>query len=106
MHGCFEIGFPADRHDHLLKSWIALELEDYEVARASAETSIDIGGDDPWAHYYIAVSMVHDDAAEDGMMRFDEAMAFGLPEAFVGYFAKELVRAGKWVEAAQLRIKY
>ena len=96
----------ADEHDHLLKSWIALESEDYAQAHASAERSIEIGGDDPWAHYYAAVTMIHTGSAKDGMERFDRAMEGGLPEDFVGYFAKELIRAGKWVEAAQLRLKY
>ena len=96
----------SDFTDHLLKSWIALELEDYALAREAAEASIGTGTEDPWAHYYVAISMVHSGQTEEGLGRFDQAMETGLPEDRVGAFAKELISAGKYVEAAQLRLKY
>ena len=96
----------ADHTDHLLKSYIALELSNYPVARDAAEVSIEMGGDDPWAHYYIAISMVHLDETEAGLERFAKAMEFGLPEHRVGVFASELIAKGKFVEAIQLRIDY
>lgn len=96
----------ADYSDHLLKSYIALELEDYDLARKSAEDSLGTGVEDPWAHYYIAISMLHSGDITGGMDRFGVAMATGLPEDRVGAFARELISAGKYVEAAQLRLKY
>ncbi len=96
----------ADYSDYLMKSYIALELEDYATARASAETSLAMGGDDPWAHYYIAISLVHDGDTTGGMLRFEKALSAGLPVARIKDFATELVGAGKYVEAAQLRLKY
>jgi tetratricopeptide (TPR) repeat protein len=95
-----------DHTDHLLKSYIALELGDYPTARASAEASLAMGSDDPWAHYYIAITLVHGGAVTEGLARFDHAIAAGLPAERVGAFATELVGAGKYVEAAQLRLKY
>ena len=95
-----------DYSDHLLRSYIALELEDYALARAAAEASLATGVNDPWAHYYIAITLVHDGEVTDGMKRFDEAIAAGLPADRVGAFATELIGAGKYVEAAQLRLKY
>jgi tetratricopeptide (TPR) repeat protein len=96
----------ADYSDHLLKSYIAIELEDYALARQSAQASLDTGVDDPWAHYYIAITLVHDGSIEDSIQRFGQAMERGLPDHRVGAFARELVSAGKYVEAAQLRLKY
>lgn len=96
----------ADYSDHLLKSYIALELKDYGLARRAAESSLMTGVDDPWAHYYIAITMVHDGAITDGMSRFAQAMEAGLPQHRVGAFARELISAGKYVEAAQLRLEY
>ncbi|NNE87525.1 MAG: tetratricopeptide repeat protein [Silicimonas sp.] len=96
----------ADYSDHLLKSYIALELKDYPLARKAAEASLATGIDDPWAHYYIAITLVHDGSALDGISRFGRAMDAGLPLHRVGAFARELISAGKYVEAAQLRLKY
>lgn len=96
----------ADYSDHLMKSYIALELQDYATARTSAETSLAMGGDDPWAHYYIAISLVHDGDTPGGLLRFEKALSAGLPAERIKDFATELVGAGKYVEAAQLRLKY
>ena len=96
----------ADYSDHLLRSYIALELGDYALARSAAEASLATGVEDPWAHYYVAITLVHEGEAAAGMARFEQAIATGLPADRVGAFASELVGAGKWVEAAQLRLKY
>lgn len=96
----------ADYSDHLLKSYIALELGDYDLARASAEASLATGVEDPWAHYYIAIADVHDGDVDAGLARFDQAISIGLPTERVGSFATALVSAGKFVEAAELRMKY
>ena len=96
----------ADASDHMLKSWIALELELYREAKASAEAALEIGEEDPWAHFYAAIALVHTETTEVGVSRFETAMASGLPGDFVGLFAEELVRAGDFVGAAQLRSKY
>lgn len=95
-----------DYSDHLLKSYIALELGDYATARDAAEASLAMGVNDPWAHYYIAITLVHDGDVKAGMERFDHAIQAGLPAERVGAFATELVGAGKFVEAAELRLKY
>ncbi len=96
----------ADFSDYLLKSYIALEMEKYPLARQAAEDSLKTGIDDPWAHYYIAIAMVHDGKSNEGLARFDTAMTGGLPDDRVGAFARELIAAGNYVEAMQLRIKY
>ena len=96
----------ADYSDHLLKSYIALELRDYDLARSAAEASLATGVDDPWAHYYIAITLIHDGDVSKGLQMFDRAIQAGLPTERVGAFASELVGAGKFVEAAQLRLKY
>ncbi len=96
----------ADASDHMLKSWIALELELYREARDSAEAALELGGEDPWAHFYAAVALVHTESTDEAVTRFQTAMATGLPEDIVGFFAEELVRAGDFVGAAQLRLKY
>lgn len=96
----------ADYSDHLLKSYIALELGDYAMARDAAEKSLATGVNDPWAHYYIAITLVNNGDVLGGLERFDQAIAGGLPADRVGAFASELVGAGKYVEAAQLRLKY
>lgn len=95
-----------DYSDHLLKSYIALELGEYALAREAAEASLATGVDDPWAHYYVAITLVHGGEIEKGMARFERAIAGGLPTDRVGAFASELVGAGKYAEAAQLRLKY
>ncbi len=96
----------ADYSDHLLRSYIALELGDYALARSAAEASLATGMEDPWAHYYVAITLVHDGEVEQGLARFDQALATGLPMDRIGAFASELVGAGNYVEAAQLRLKY
>ncbi|NND22086.1 MAG: tetratricopeptide repeat protein [Silicimonas sp.] len=96
----------ADYSDHLLKSYIALEMKDYATTRSAAEASLATGVSDPWAHYYIAISMVHSGETTEGLTQFGKAMAAGLPDDRIGAFAKELVSAGKYVEAAQLRLQY
>ncbi len=96
----------SDYSDHLLKSYIALELGDYDLARVSAEASLASGIEDPWAHYYIAIADVHDGNVAEGMARFDRAVSVGLPVERVGAFATALLNAGKYVEAAELRLKY
>lgn len=96
----------ADYSDHLLKSYIALELRDYATTRSAAEASLATGVSDPWAHYYIAISMVHSGETSEGMSQFGKAMDAGLPDDRIGAFAKELISAGKYVEAAQLRLQY
>jgi tetratricopeptide (TPR) repeat protein len=96
----------ADYSDHLLKSYIAIELGNYALARAAAEASLATGVEDPWAHYYIAVSMVRSGDVPEGLARFDRAIAAGLPADRIGAFARELIGSGKYVEAAQLRLKY
>lgn len=95
-----------DYSDHLLRSYIALELGDYALARTAAEASLATGVNDPWAHYYIAITLIHGGDTDAGMRRFDDAIAAGLPTDRVGSFATELIGAGKYVEAAQLRLKY
>ena len=95
-----------DYSDHLLRSYIALELGNFTIARSAAEVSLEMGTNDPWAHYYIAITLVHDGEVAAGLNRFDEAIAAGLPADRVGAFATELIGAGKYVEAAQLRLKY
>ena len=96
----------ANHSDHLLKSYIALELKDYALVRSAAEASLQTGVEDPWAHYYIAISMVHSGQTDEGLTRFARAMETGLPDDRVGAFARELISAGKYVEAAQLRLRY
>lgn len=96
----------ADYSDHLLKSYIALELENYPLARKAAEDSLATGVNDPWAHYYIAITMVHDGTVGKAIEQFSVAMDAGLPEHRVGAFARELISAGKYVEAAQLRLNF
>jgi len=96
----------ADYSDHLLKSYIALELGNYGMARQAAEDSLATGVEDPWAHYYIAITLVHNGDVTGGLQRFDQAVAGGLPVDRVGAFASELVGAGQYTEAAQLRLKY
>jgi hypothetical protein len=95
-----------DYSDHLLRSYIALELEDYTLAREAAEASLSLGVEDPWAHYYIAITHIHDGDTEAGLKRFEQAVAAGLPSDRVGAFATELIGAGQYVEAAQLRLRY
>lgn len=96
----------ADYSDHLLKSYIALELGNYGMAAAAAEASLATGVQDPWAHYYLAITLVHDGRIEQGIDRFEKALAGGLPTDRIGAFASELVGAGKYLEAAELRLKY
>ena len=96
----------ANASDHLLKSYIALELKDYPLTRAAAETALETGEESPWAHYYIAITMVHSGETAEALSRFDRAMETGLPDHRVGALAKELIGAGKYIEAAQLRIRY
>lgn len=96
----------ADYSDHLMKSYIALEMEDYLLARTAAEASLATGVEDAWAHYYVAITMIHTGETTEGLDRFDRAIALGLPDHRVGAFARELISAGKYVEAAQLRLKY
>ncbi len=96
----------ADHSDHLLRSYIALELGDYRIAREAAEASLATGVEDPWAHYYVAITLVHDGEVEQGMEWFEKAIAGGLPADRVGAFASELISTGKYVEAAELRLKY
>ena len=96
----------ADYSDHLMKSYIALELKDYPTARSAAEASLATGTEDPWAHYYIAITLVHGGETAAGLERFARAIEIGLPDDRVGAFAAELISAGKYVEAAQLRLKY
>lgn len=95
----------ADYSDHLLRSYIALELNDYPLARAAAEASLASGVEDPWAHYYLAITLVHAGDVEEGLARFETALASGLPVDRIGAFASELVGAGNYVEAAQLRLR-
>ncbi len=95
-----------DYSDHLLRSYIALELGQYALARQAAETSLSLGVNDPWAHYYIAITLIHEGDVQAGLARFETAVVAGLPTDRVGAFASELISAGKYVEAAQLRLKY
>ena len=96
----------ADYSDHLLRSYIALELGDYRLARTAAEASLATGVNDPWAHYYIAITLIHGGEVTAGLTRFDTAISAGLPSDRVGAFAVELISNGKFAEAAQLRLKY
>ena len=96
----------ADYSDHLLKSYIALELEDYALSRKAAEASLATGVNDPWAHYYIAITLVHDGEINEGIARFATAIEAGLPQHRVGAFARELISAGKYAEAAKLRLNF
>lgn len=96
----------ADHSDHLLKSYIALELGEYALARAAAEAALSSGIEDPWAHYYIAIAMVHGGHITEGVAQFERAVLAGLPEDRIGAFATELVRTGSYVEAVQVRLKY
>ena len=95
-----------DYSDHLLRSYIALELKDYSLAREAAKASLSFGVEDPWAHYYIAITHIHDGETEFGLARFEQAVAAGLPSDRIGAFATELISAGQYVEAAQLRLRY
>ena len=95
-----------DYSDHLLRSYIALEMKNYALARTAAEASLAMGVDDPWAHYYIAITLIHGGETTEGIDRFARAMDAGLPADRVGAFASELISAGKYVEAAQLRLNY
>lgn len=96
----------ADFSDHLLRSYIALELGDYALARTAAEASLATGVEDPWAHYYLAITLVHDGQVEQGLARFEQAIAGGLPEDRIGAFASELVGAGMYAAATQLRSRF
>ena len=96
----------AGTDDLILKSYIALELKRYPLARRAAEKALETGANDPWAQFYVAISLIHDGKADEGLTRFDAAIAAGLPADQVGFFAKELISEGKWVQAAQLRLKY
>ncbi|MEO1536750.1 MAG: tetratricopeptide repeat protein [Pseudomonadota bacterium] len=95
-----------DYSDHLLRSYIALELRDYTLARLAAEASLATGIEDPWAFYYLAITRVHEGRIDDGVHLFEQALAGGLPSDRVGAFASELVGAGLYLEAAELRLKY
>lgn len=95
-----------DHSDHLLKSYIALELGDYATVRTAAEASLGTGVEDPWAYYYIAISMVHSGSTSEGLRHFARAIETGLPKDRIGAFAKELISAGRYAEAAQLRLRY
>ena len=76
------------------------------MARASAEASLATGVEDPWAHYYIAVTLVHGGRVAEGLARFDRAIQARLPADRVGAFASELIGAGRPLEAAELGLKY
>ncbi|MEO1399315.1 MAG: tetratricopeptide repeat protein, partial [Pseudomonadota bacterium] len=96
----------ADYSDYLLKSYIALELGDYSLARAAVEASLATGVNDPWAHYYLAITLVHEGQVDAGLRSFETAIAGGLPDDWIGAFASELVGAGMYVEAAELRQRF
>ncbi|MGR3511495.1 MAG: tetratricopeptide repeat protein [Paracoccaceae bacterium] len=96
----------ADYSDYLLKSYIALELGDYRLARTAVEASLATGVNDPWAHYYLAITLVHEGQVDAGLQSFEKAIASGLPDDRIGAFASELVGAGMYVEAAELRQRF
>ena len=81
-------------------------MGDLDLARRAAEASLAAGVEDPWAHYYIAIALVRGGEALAAIERFEMAIAGGLPTERIGSFATELIGAGKFVEAAQLRLKY
>ncbi|MSU91976.1 tetratricopeptide repeat protein [Rhodobacteraceae bacterium 2CG4] len=95
-----------DQFDLSLKSWIAVELRDYGTALEAAEGALALDPSMPYPHYYAAVALVNRGRADDGLARFDEAMALGIDRAMIGVFAADLIAAGRFVDAIRLRARY
>ncbi len=95
-----------DPDNYVMKAYIALEMEAFGVALAAAEAAIALEPEKIYAHYYAAVALLHSDAKDEGLARFDHAMAIGLDRDLVGRFAVELISVGDLVGAIRLRTKY
>lgn len=95
-----------DQFDLSLRSWIAVEMQDYDAALKAAEGALALDPMMPYPHFYAAVAMVHAGRTEDGIAQFDKAMALGIDEEMVGVFAADLIAAGRFVDAIRLRARY
>jgi len=95
-----------DQFDLSLRSWIAVEMRDYDAALKAAERALALDPTMPYPHFYAAVALVHTGRTADGMARFDTAMALGIDDDMVGVFAADLIAAGRFVDAIRLRARY
>jgi tetratricopeptide (TPR) repeat protein len=93
-------------HDHELKAFIALELNDYETALIAAERSTEMEPTSSYSHFYAAIAMVHTGNILAAQSRFERAMSLKPEDFMLGDFAAELISKGKFVEAIELRLKY
>ena len=76
------------------------------VTQEAIDRAFEYDAEDPWNYYYAAILALRLGDVKKSVLSFEEAMALGLPSERVSSFALELVDAGKYVEAAQIRIKY
>lgn len=96
----------ASADDAALKAFIALELEEYAMARDAASFALGQDPREPYAKYYLARVELVEGNLDQALTVFDQAMNDGLPEDFVGYFSRDLVAAGHIRAALKLRSRY
>ncbi|MEM8789719.1 MAG: tetratricopeptide repeat protein [Pseudomonadota bacterium] len=95
-----------DPADHALRAYIAMEMRAFEKSLASAERALELNPAHAYAHYYAAVALAHAGAVEDAMDRFKKAIDLGLNRDMVSVFAADLISAGRFRAALQLRKRY
>lgn len=97
---------PKDPDHHVMRAYITMEQGAYERALEAADRALSFDPDLGFPHYYAAVALVNTGAVDEGVARFDQGMAAGLGDEMVGYFAADLIAAGKFITAVRLRARY
>jgi tetratricopeptide (TPR) repeat protein len=92
--------------DHVLKAYIAIEMDRHELAIEAADAAIALNAESPWAHFYRAVGQARSGDIASAVDAFDSAMDLGLGIEYVTDFAEELYAAGKVDLIAELRRTY
>ncbi len=92
--------------DHVLRAYIALQLDDADLALEAATTAVALDADSRAAHYQAARAYAVLDQPTEAVASFDAAIAAGLDHDLIGDFAATMIANGHLLHALKLRKRY
>ncbi|WP_208349673.1 tetratricopeptide repeat protein [Pseudaestuariivita rosea] len=97
---------PEDHWGHIQKAFIALQLENYDLALVHGAEAARLDGTNAYGFFYTATALVYLDRLDEAYVQLDLAVAADLDEDRIGDFAQDLIAAGYLRDAILLRLKY
>ncbi len=92
--------------DYEMKAYVAISMEEYELALSAANAALEIDESYAFAWYYRALAELGLGQTKQSVATLDRAVSEGLKDEQIDGFVSDLIRAGALLTALQVAAKY